>query len=392
LKHLLVTQNFHPEGGGMARRYTELVRAYGDPMDVSTLAHDGLHATTSFFGNAVHRQPFALDTSKRATSQARWARWLVSNSGSVDVLHCGEIRPVGYAVGWAHIRTRIPYVLYVNGGDLLREKEKTSRSIVKRISGRYLLQNASGVVANSAWTASLARDLMGALSIESPPPVAAIDLGTDPKQFHPSHDKGRLRSRWGVAQAPLMITVARLVPHKGQDMGIEALARLRGEFPDLRYVLVGTGHDESRLRALAAERGVSDRVIFAGALSDDELSEAYATSTVYVGFSRLDQGINVEGFGIAFVEASASGVPVVAGDSGGVRSAVRDGETGWVVAPTDISAMVERIAPFLRSREMRDKFGQAGRRAVESHYNWDRVGRETREFVNSCVRLSGNSA
>ncbi len=369
----------------MARRYTELVRAYGDPMDVSTLAHNGYEATTSFLGNMVYRQPFALDTSKRATSQARWARWLVPRARTVDVLHCGEIRPVGYAVAWAHLRTRVPYVLYVNGGDLLREKEKTSRSITKRISGQYLLKNASGIVANSAWTASLVRDLMGTLSIESAPPVAEIDLGTDPKQFHPSRDKGRLRSRWGVAAAPLMITVARLVPHKGQDMGVEALARLRREFPDLHYVLVGMGHDESRLRALAAQRGVSDRVIFAGALSDEELSEAYATSTVYVGFSRLDRGIDVEGFGIAFVEASASGVPVVAGDSGGVRSAVRNGETGWVVPPTDISAMVQHISVFLRSQEIRDKFGQAGRRAVEAHYNWDRVGRETRQFVNSCV-------
>ena len=116
------------------------------------------------------------------------------------------------------------------------------------------------------------------------------------------------------------------------------------------------------------------------------MSEAYATSTVYVGLSRLDKGINVEGFGISFVEASASGIPVVAGDSGGVRSAVRDGETGWVVGPTDIPAMVQHISSLLRSGEMRDKMGRAGRRAVESHYNWDRVGRETREFVNSCIR------
>jgi glycosyltransferase involved in cell wall biosynthesis len=369
----------------MARRYTELVRAYGEPMDISTLAHEGSETTSSFLGHAVYRQPFALDTSKRATSQARWARWLVKRAGGVDVLHCGEIRPVGYAVGWAHIRTRVPYVLYVNGGDLLREQEKTTRSLSKRISGRYLLEHAAGIIANSLWTGSLTRELMEALSIKAPPPVAEIDLGTDPEQFHPSRDKGRLRSRWGVAQAPLMITVARLVPHKGQDMGIEALARLHGEFPDLRYVLVGTGQDESRLRALASQRGVSERVIFAGALSDDELSEAYATSTVYVGFSRLDKRINVEGFGISFVEASASGIPVVAGDSGGVRSAVRDGETGWVVGPTDIPAMVQHISSLLRSRELRDKIGRAGRQAVESHYNWDRVGRETREFVNSCI-------
>lgn len=369
----------------MARRYTELVREYGEPMDVSTLAFAGCEQTSDFAGNTVYRQPFALAMSKRASSQASWARWLVRKSRGVDVIHCGEIRPVGYAVGWAHIRTRIPYVVYVNGGDLLREKEKTARSIVKRISGRYMLEHASGIVANSAWTASLTRDLFEQLSIDDPPPIAAIDLGTDPRQFHPSRDTGRLRARWGVGRAPLMITVARLVPHKGQDTGVEALARLHDEFPDLRYVLVGQGHDEKRLRELAVERGVADRVIFAGALTDDELSEAYATSTVYLGLSRLDRGIDVEGFGIAFVEAAASGIPSVAGDSGGVRSAVRSGETGWVVPPTDVTAVVERVATFLRSADTRAKFGHAGRRAVETHYNWDRVGRETRDFVNFCV-------
>ncbi len=372
----------------MARRYTELVRAYGEPMDVSTLAHDGCEKASVFDGNAVYRQPFALGASKRAVSQARWARWLVRRAESYDVIHCGEIRPVGYAVGWAHIRTRTPYVLYVNGGDLLREREKMSRSAMKRVSGRYLLERARAVIANSAWTAALARDLMKSLSIASPPPVAEIELGTDPSQFHPSRDRGRLRSRWGIGAAPLMITTARLVPHKGQDMGIEALTRLQGEFPDLHYVLIGTGHDEPRLRALAAQRRVSDRVVFAGALSDDELSEAYATSTVYVGLSRLDRGINVEGFGIAFIEASASGVPVVAGDSGGVRSAVRSGETGWVVPPTDISAIAAHVSMFLRSDETRAKFGRAGRKAVEEHYNWNRVGRETREFVQTSIQTS----
>jgi glycosyltransferase involved in cell wall biosynthesis len=369
----------------MARRYTELVREYGEPMDVSTLAYDGCAPTTDFAGNTVYRQPFALALSKRASSQARWARWLVKKSRGVDVMHCGEIRPVGYAVGWAHVRTRIPYVLYVNGGDLLREKEKTARSIVKRISGRYLLEHASGVVANSAWTASLTRDLFEQLSISSPPRIAAIDLGTDPSHFHPSKNRGILRSRWGVGNAPLMITVARLVPHKGQDIGVEVLARLHREFNDLHYVLVGTGHDEARLRSLAVERGVGDRIIFAGALDDHELAEAYATSTIYLGLSRLDRGIDVEGFGISFVEAASSGIPSVAGDSGGVRSAVRDGETGWVVPPTDIAAIVERVTTFLRSANVRAKFGAAGRRAVEMHYNWDRVGRETRDFVNFCV-------
>src|SRR5438445_6431827 len=137
--------------------------------------------------------------------------------------------------------------------------------------------------------------------------------------------------------------------------------------------MVGEGHDELRLRSIARELGVTDKVGFVGAMRDDELPEAYATSTIYLGASRVDKEINVEGFGISFLEAGASGVPSVAGDSGGVRSAVRDGETGIVVPPTDVEAIADTIRSLLVNAERRKKMGQAARRAVETHYNWDRV-------------------
>ena len=204
-------------------------------------------------------------------------------------------------------------------------------------------------------------------------------------RFRPGNDTGTLRLRWGIRRAPIVVTVARLVPHKGQDVGIRALARLRDEFPTLRYVLVGEGHDEARLRNLAAELDVMDRVGFAGSMRDDELPEAYATSTVYLGASRIDNQINAEGFGISFIEASACALPVVAGDSGGVRSAVRDGETGFVVDPTDVDAVAEALATLLRDVSLRDQMGVAGRKAVETHYNWQRVADDTARFVRECV-------
>jgi phosphatidylinositol alpha-1,6-mannosyltransferase len=188
-----------------------------------------------------------------------------------------------------------------------------------------------------------------------------------------------------------MLTVARLVPHKGQDVGIRVLASLTEEFPELRYVLVGEGHDEARLRALASELGVSDKVVFAGAISEEDLPEAYATATIYVGPSRVDNEINVEGFGISFLEASSSGLPVVAGDSGGVRSAVRDGETGFVLPASDVAAWVNVIARLLRDDALRRRMGGAGRAAVENHYNWDRVARDTREFTLSVIGNFGRT-
>jgi phosphatidylinositol alpha-1,6-mannosyltransferase len=129
-------------------------------------------------------------------------------------------------------------------------------------------------------------------------------------------------------------------------------------------------------------------------LTDAEIAEAYATATVYVGPSRLDRGINVEGFGISFVEAGASGTPSVAGDSGGVRSAVRDGETGFVVPPQDIKAIAAALRTLLADPARCEAMGRAARAAVESHYNWARVGRETRAFAEQVAapRLAARAA
>ncbi len=392
LNHLFVTQDYGPDRGGMARRHVELCRRFGDAtnsMEVSTVALDGAGQFDRGEAYPIHRQPFHFREANRFANQVKWARWLTKfGRNSVDVLHCGNIRPVGYAVSWAHVRLGIPYIVYVNGGDLLREQLKAKKSRLKRMGAKRILGQAAGIAATSAWVADLTRSVLDQVGVKHMPPIAALDLGTDPDIFAPSKNTGRLRAKWRVGDAPLILTVARLVPHKGQDIGIRTLAKLSSEFPTLRYVMVGEGHDEQRLRALGAELGVSDRLIFAGPIEDADLPEAYATSTVYLGPSRLDNKVNVEGFGISFLEASSSGIPVVAGDSGGVRSAVRDGETGVVVAPENIEAMASAVGAFLGDANRRAAFGAAGRRTVEQHYNWDRVAHDTREFTLSVLKDS----
>lgn len=389
MNHLFVTVDYAPDRGGMARRHVELCRrlAQGDDsISVSTVQLDGAAEFDRGEPYPVHRQPFHFREANRLTSQMKWSRWLTGYCRDrIGLIHCGNIRPVGYSVQWTFTRLRIPYLVYVNGGDLLRERRKAQSSRLKKVTARRILGGAAGIVATSRWVADLSSEVMEQAGIRSAPPVAALDLGTDPQNFQPEKDTGRLRREWGLTDEQVVLTVARLVPHKGQDSGIKALAALRDEFPRLRYVLVGEGHDESRLRSLAAQLGVSDRVIFAGAIPDGDLPEAYATATIYLGASRLDEEVNVEGFGISFLEAASSGVPVVAGDSGGVRSAVRDGETGVVVPPENVEMIVNALAGFLRDDERRKKFGAAGRRAVETHYNWERVARDTRAFAVDAV-------
>jgi phosphatidyl-myo-inositol dimannoside synthase len=344
---------------------------------VSTVSHPGAAAFDAGEAYPIARQPFGLRDAKRFANQVAWARTLPS----ARVMHVGNVRPAGYPVWWAHRARGVPYIIYVYGMDLLKEQRKM-RSAFKRLTGRRLFGDAAGVVAISAWSAELVVDVMRAAGVRNMPPVAAIDLGTDPGFFQASRDTGKLRRRFGIGDAPLMLTVARLVPHKGQDVAIQALASLS---PEVRYLIVGRGPDELRLRAVAASCGVTDRVIFAGALTDEEIAEAYATATVYVGLSRREGDVSVEGFGISFVEAGASGTPSVAGDSGGVRAAVRDGETGIIVEPTAYDAAAA-IGQMIDDDALRRAMGSAARAAVESYYNWDRVARDTMAFVDRVTR------
>lgn len=403
MRHLFVTQDYPPDLGGMARRHVELCRRFApESVIVSTVASPTAAPFDRGEPYPIVREPFPFAAAKRFANEVTWARHIARLChDNIDVIHLGNIRPCGYAVAIATRRTATPYLVYVNGGDLLRERQKAATSRTKRWSARDILARAAGIVANSQWTATLAADVMHAVGVRRAPPVAAIDLGTDPVQFSPGRDRRTLRSRLGVDEAPMVLSVARLVPHKGQDVAIQAIASLDASLDAslgasldasldaslgrVHYVVVGEGHDAARLRALAASAGLGDRVHLTGPLGDEEVAEAYATADVYIGLSRVDSAINAEGFGIAFVEAAASGTPSVAGDSGGVRSAVRDGETGFVVDPTDVAAVAAALRRLLADPALRRRMGEAGRRAVEGHYNWDRVARETLDFTRRCL-------
>jgi phosphatidyl-myo-inositol dimannoside synthase len=392
MRHLFVTVDYPPDLGGMARRHVELCRR---------LANDGVIVSTVAAANAqrfdqdepyrITREAFTFQGAKTATNRWRWARSIARRATESDVIHCGNIRPCGYPLLMARrgAGSRAPYLVYVNGSDLLQEREKITASAMKRWFVRRLLGQCAGIVANSAWTAETAWALCETLGIDATDRIVAIDLGTDPDQFRPDNDRGALRASLGWQGLCVALTVARLVPHKGQDIALRAIAAVVREHPTLRYLVVGDGPNEEALRRLASDLGVADRVAFAGPMSDQDVAEAYATSDIYIGLSRQD-GKAIEGFGISFVEASASGLPIIAGDSGGVRSAVRDGETGVVVKPNDPDAVASALRQLLASPDRRKALGRAGRRAVETHYNWDRVARETTEFAERAVRRNVN--
>ncbi|HEY6808748.1 MAG TPA: glycosyltransferase family 4 protein [Gemmatimonadales bacterium] len=289
---------------------------------------------------------------------------------------CGELKPAGYPARWLARRHGVPYGVVVHGTELLLLDAKIRRSRFKRWTAGGLLAGATVIAANSRWTAELARAVCGLL--ERPDlagRVRVVPLGTEPKEFRPGIDARAVRARYGLDGGPWLLTVARLEWHKGIDKTILALPALREAHPTVRYAIAGVGPRRPQLEQLARDAGVADAVRFLGGVPDADLPALYNAAALYVGASRRHD-LLVEGFGISLVEASASGLAVVGGRSGGVPDAVREGETGLLVDPEQPVAIAAGIHRLLGDPELRARLGAAGRRAVESYFNWDRVARD----------------
>ena len=189
-----------------------------------------------------------------------------------------------------------------------------------------------------------------------------------------------VRARYRLNGGPWIVTVARLEAYKGIDTGIRALARLRERGLEALYAVIGAGRKRDAFKRLADELRVGDLVRFLGAVPDEDLPALYNVGAVYLGASRRGDGARVEGFGVALAEASACGLPVIAGRSGGLAEAVQDGETGLVVDPEDVDAVGGALERILTDDLLARRLGNAGRRAIETLYNWDRVIKDLREI------------
>ncbi|MFE0592414.1 glycosyltransferase family 4 protein [Micromonospora echinospora] len=200
--------------------------------------------------------------------------------------------------------------------------------------------------------------------------------GVDVDAYHPDVDGEAVRTRLGLTDRPVVVCVSRLVPRKGQDTLIRALPEIRRRVPDAALLVVGGGPYRGTLEKLARQTGVERDVVFTGTVPAAELPAHYAAGDVYAMPCRTrNRGLDVEGLGIVYLEASATGLPVVAGDSGGAPDAVREGETGYVVRGRDTAQLADRVATLLADRDLARQLGAAGRAWVEREWRWETQAR-----------------
>jgi len=371
---------------GIARMMGEVTRRYprGELL-VSTGQHrDSQDSDVRFSGAIVDRLPVPSKALRNLAGLLFWSRRVATLARQYRprFAWCDSIRPCTYPAKWVHERVGIKYGVFVHGGDLLKELHAIHHSRFARKTAKALFGSAVAVIANSQWTREQAQTVLRELGLD---PLAEhvhlVPLGTDPEQFRPGIDTHAVRSRYHLnGEAPWVLTVARLEAYKGVDMALRAVAQCRRDGVAVNYLIVGSGKQRKTYQKLAEELNIAAHVRFVGNVPEAELPAVFNIANAYIGVSRRADGSRVEGFGVALAEASACGLPVIAGQSGGLAEAVHDGETGFVVNPDDPEAVAAALKRLLGDQLLARRLGQAGRKAIETYYNWDRVIRDLRDI------------
>ncbi|MFC7216738.1 glycosyltransferase family 4 protein [Streptomyces polyrhachis] len=214
--------------------------------------------------------------------------------------------------------------------------------------------------------------IAGALTPGAAARMVQLPPGVDEKTFHPGSGGAAVRERLGLSDRPVVVCVSRLVPRKGQDTLIRGWAQVLRAVPEAVLLVVGGGPYRAELEKLAATCGVADSVRFTGPVAWEELPAHYGAGDVFAMPCRTRRGgLDVEGLGIVYLEASATGLPVIAGDSGGAPDAVLHGETGYVVPGGSPAAVAERVVELLGDADLRERMGARGREWVEEKWRWD---------------------
>jgi phosphatidylinositol alpha-1,6-mannosyltransferase len=363
---LLVTNDFPPRSGGiqsyLENLVGELVRTGTHTLTVYAPKWKGCEAfdaEAALSGYDVVRHPTTLMVPE-PTVAMRMRRLIACRD--VDTVWFGAAAPLALLAPLARDAGASRVIASTHGHEVGWSMLPLARTALRRIG------NDTDVV---TFISNYTRDRFASAF----GPQAALERlspGVDTDRFEPdSVARAELRARYGLGGRPVVLCLSRLVPRKGQDILIRALPAIRERIDDAVLVIVGGGPYRSTLHQLAHEFGVAEHVVFTDGVPADELPAHHAMADVFAMPCRTrGAGLDVEGLGIVYLEASASGVPVVAGRSGGAPESVVDGETGLVVDGEDVGAVAAAVGDLLADPALAAQMGAAGRRWVVDNWQW----------------------
>lgn len=390
---LLIASNFPPVLGGSASVYMNLAGCAPDDIIVLAPSHNYLDDTpiegwqahdaaapyhvsrlpllrtvmTPRAGGPAARLRFlAGDVLLRARVLARVLS-LVAFRG-VRTVCIGELLSIGWLARLLRFLPGVTTAVYIHGEEITTADSYDPQ----HLRAQQAIRDSDVAIVVSSFTLQAVRALLGPAHAK---PVVMIQNGVNTHVFHPAPKPAHLVARHGLEGRFTFLSVCRLVEKKGIDNAIRAFRSVSAAHPEARFVVVGWGEFEARLRAIAAEEGLTERVIFAGRVADDELADYYRLGDVFVMPNRRMPDGDTEGFGLVFLEANRCGLPVVAGRDGGSTDAVQDGLNGLVVDGHSVPAIAEAMRRLAEDPALYDRLREGGlRRSAEA--GWEGKARD----------------
>ena len=363
MKHLLVTNDFPPKIGGIQSLLWEWWRRLPpDSFAVLTSPHPDAAAFDA-------ELPFRIERTREPVLLPH--PWMVRRIDRMAADFGADLVVLDPAVplGIVGPHLALPYDVVLHGAEVtVPGRLPVSKQVLARV-----LRRARHAVAAGGYPAAEAERAAG-----RPLAVTVVPPGVDIERFRPLDPTERTSARriFGLRDDDeVVVGISRLVPRKGFDVVIRAVARLARSRPRLVLLIAGAGRDRERLEKVVADTGAPVR--FMGRVSNDELPLLYGCADVSMMLCRNRWGgLEQEGFGIVFVESAACGVPQIAGRSGGAAEAVSDGETGFVIdEPTDVDEVVARLEQMLSDDSLRARMSEASRRRAVTEFSYDVLAR-----------------
>lgn len=373
--HLLVTNDFPPKVGGIQSYLWEMWRRLPSGMaTVLTTPYPGAGAFDARAPMRIRRTP-----QKVLFPTPALVRRIVALAHEIgtDLVVLDPALPLGL-VGPALARKGLRYAVVLHGAEVTVPGRLPLTSLLLR----HALSGAEHVIAAGGYPlAEAERTARRRL------PATVIPPGVDVERLRPLDAPARAaaRARFGLGGEPLVVGVSRLVPRKGFDVLIEAVGQLRSQGLGVKLAIGGAGRDRRRLERVAGRHAPEGTVAFLGRLSDEDLADLYAAGDVFAMICRNRwMGLEQEGFGIVFVEASACGVAVMAGRSGGAHEAVADGVTGMIVSdPRCVTEVAGVLRSLFADPKRRAELGAAGRDRVMRDLTYDILARRLEAVLSA---------
>ncbi|MGB6205851.1 GDP-mannose-dependent alpha-(1-6)-phosphatidylinositol monomannoside mannosyltransferase [Mycobacterium sp.] len=372
---LLVTNDFPPRRGGIQSYLVELVSRLAATGQHTVVVYapqwkgaDAFDAQTG--GYQVVRHPSTLMLPVPSVD-VRMRRLIAEHE--IDTVWFGAAAPLGLLAQRARQAGASRVLASTHGHEVGWSMLPVARSVLRRIG-----DDSDVVTFVSRYTRGRFAPAFGPkAALEHLPP------GVDTDRFRPDPaSRAELRTRLRLGERPTVVCLSRLVPRKGQDMLIRALPAVRQRVDGAALVIAGGGPYLDRLRGLTERLGVSEHVTFTGGVPAAELPAYHAMADVFAMPCRTrGAGLDVEGLGIVFLEASATGVPVIAGRSGGAPETVRHNKTGLVVDGRSVNQIADAVAELLADPDRAAAMGAAGRDWVTAQWRWDALAARLSELV-----------